>query len=185
MSIFRKVTNEDGEETYEEVDLAQVELPDEVVHNHPAYRKVAESDVKRRKRIKELTAQLQSSAGADEPEEQQAEEQVTEPAPAPVTIDTEALFNEFMGRLTKQQQEEAEKAKADAERLNKLAKDNGLGEEAVSILRTSNDPEATAKLLAKSQFRFDDAEGGGLPGESGGDATLANILNKLGLAENS
>lgn len=180
--VKQELEDKPGEFEYVEVDDNELEVPDAVVTKSKIYKEVVESDIRRRKKIKDLNEAL-SKATADKPDEDEVAPSDEKPADQkPQLLDEDALFEKFQKRLneqaTQRQQQEAELNS----RLAKVAKDNGLGANAVEILRKSNDPEELAKLLAAQSYRFDDSVGGA-PSEADKDALMNNVLKELGLGE--
>lgn len=180
---FVRVEKEDkpGEFEFVEVDDTKLEIPDDLVTSHPKYKEVVDSDIKRRKRIKELQEEL-SKAGAEKPEEEAAGATPTSPDPAqPVqSLNKDELYNEFVARLEAQRVERENAAKLEEAKLKSIAKAHKLPESALEALRMANDPEALATFLERAPLRFDDSVGGA-PSEADKDALQANILKNLGL----
>lgn len=180
---FVRVEKKDkpGEFDFVEVDDTKLEVPEDLVTSHPKYKEVVESDIKRRKRIKELQEEL-SKVEVEKPEEAVAGATVVPPDPAaPVQpLNKDELYNEFLARLEAQRVERENAVKLKEAKLKSIAKAHKLPDSTIEALRMANDPEALASFLERSPLRFDDSVGGA-PSEADKDALQANILKNLGL----
>ncbi len=159
------------------------ELIEKAVYNHPKYREVVDESIGRKAKIKELRQQLDGLVG--EPDPSPKKPATSEPADGqkivtPQPLDEDALYSKFTARLAADQlaAQQAEAAKANA--LREVAKKYSLGESVLPILQNATDPEATAKLLEKSAYRFDD-QVGGEPAKPDTEALQSRILKNLGL----
>lgn len=191
-SYFVKQTdpNDPTKEVYVEVQEDQLEIPasliDKAVVAHPKYRDVVQESIDRKKQIKKLRSQLDELDGVpveDEEEQTASPEQAKskqKPAQAVAPLDEDALYSKFTARLKKQQEEEAAANKARRDQLAAIAEKHGLGAGALPALEVANDPEALAKVLEASNYRFDDQVAGS-PSQPDKDAMQARILSDLGL----
>lgn len=158
--IYKPVTADDGTVSYVEITDAN-ELPETLVKDTPQYKSVLDESVKRRKIIQDLKKPVVTNEDETEIVKPTEEKPVVTP-PTPV-LDKAALFAEFKAQLeteTKAEKEAREQKQAD---LSKILADNGLSLSLMPALETSTDPATTAKLLAKSGYRFDDVAGGEVP----------------------
>ncbi len=194
MSLFRKDVNEEGVEVLVEVDLAEIDIPKEVIIANKEYKKLADRDYKRRKQIEALKKQAEG-AGAEEPVEAEVEAgteevvvQVVQPV-APV-LNEDELFEKFTTRLTEKQLATQAAAKAEQEKLNALIEKHLLTPDALAILQKSTDPELVAQLLENSTYRFDDTIGGAPSPERTDDelgsyqgTSFSKVMDKMGMSD--
>ncbi len=181
-----------GQFIYVEVEPSKVEVAPEVLEKlvvgHPKYREVLDETKGRKAKIKELREELAKLAGEPEPEDegntavsQNSTNAGQKPAETPAPLDVDQLYAEFAARLERERVAKETAVKTEAEQLASLAEKHGLyGEDAIELLRNAKDPEAAAKRLAKSQYRYDDAIGGA-PSKPDKEALLSNVLTNLGL----
>lgn len=180
--LYQPIYNDDGEITgYEPVER----IPDEVIVEHPKYRKVVDEAYKRRQRVRELESKLESSDEQEDDTQPQEQPEAKEPEPeqpaAPV-IDTESLYEQFKNRLYAEQEAER-KAKQDHQAMvNRVAKEYNVSPQ---ILRGQTEDEITAhaKQIADAQLKFQDV--GASPDSSVeiNDDLWARIDGKLGLGK--
>ena len=162
--VFRKVVDDEGNESYEPVAVTEIEIPEEVVREHPAYKNVLTESVERRQKLSEANKRLQSLIESNENDDDNESEGESAPPPEVPAIDVEALVNQAVERTTaeleKRQREAAERQGS----LNTILRENHLDDdEEVRTLLLQLDPEkaaSVAKVLAKRALRFDDTPGG-------------------------
>lgn len=150
MDIFRKVVDDEGNETYEVVALNDVDI-----REHPNYKDVLTETVERRKEIKALKDQLKGQpAEPVEPEKTSApkteaqESSRVEALEAMVAALTDRIES-LPTQLRKSQQEELEQHRERDTRLQQLIKDNGLSSLDLPLLENSTNPEETARVLSQ------------------------------------
>lgn len=166
--MFKKVTNEAGEETF--VEMTEEEMA-EIVKNSAPYKAVQDDAVKQRMKYKELR---DSKPTEDEPKQE---------APKSEPIDPDKLAESVYARFKKEMEErEAAEKQRDAE-LEKLVKDFKLKPEAKEVLELAKDPAAAAERLTRLGLTFEGGSGGN-PADSGNDisAIMSRVYKNLGLA---
>lgn len=183
MPYFKQVLDDEGNETFVEVDFTEdvlEEIPDDVFFNDDRYKTVADRDYKRRQKVKELQEQL-SKTGEEDPSDDTEED---DEQPEPVTLQqVQSLLSNYSEEMlttfkTKLEQEQEEKQQQEAS-LKSLLEENELDEEALPVLRQSSNPEETAAYLAKSRLRF----GGSANADNTPSIqdTLDNVNKRLGI----
>lgn len=186
--LYTPVHDEDGNI----IAYAPVErVPDEVIVEHPKYRKVVDEAYKRRQRVRELESQLESSDQDDVNVDATPQEQPetadpvnvsaeTPPTPEPPAIDTDSLYEQFKQRLYEEQEQEREAKQNYQAMVNRVAKEYNVSPQ---ILRGQNEDEITAhaKQIADAQLKFKDV--GATPDSSLqiDDDLWKRIDGKLGL----
>lgn len=193
MGFFRKVVDDEGNESYVEVDFNEAdlsEIPDDAFYGDTRYREVSDRDVKRRQRIKELESQLSETPPV--PEEQDSDS--TEQTDDPQTVDSlsrEEFEQEWARREESLLQraletvQNHEKTKRDEDvRLQNILKENNLPNDVLLVLQTSEDPESIAKVLARSALNLGTTTNGGEKSDNVQEA-LARIDARLGLEDRS
>lgn len=180
MDYFIKQEGEDGEIEY--VRAETIELDDTTFFADPRYKKVADSDVKRRQRIRELNQKLKDLE-AEEP----GDSDKTTPDPEPAVSQSQSMTPEQIIQAAIEAIEQKAQAKTQArqerqEQLKGLLEKHKLALNAMALLEQSTNPEATAELLGRSSLRFDDTTGGEVSGEKTDlTGTMANVYKDLGL----
>jgi hypothetical protein len=174
--LFRKETDEEGNEVLVEVDLATVELPE----NHPTSVKLAtvtQESIRRRNKINEYKKAAAQVEAADDVEGETPETPVTTPpVNPPVATDPDTLVETILERLERKQ---VERTKADTDRkaiYDGILADSGLSETYRPVIEAIPDPvvaKAQASLLAKQVNRFDDPAR-----EGNGARDAASLLKK-------
>lgn len=178
MTFFKKITKDDGTEEFVEVELTAEDVPEEVVKQTSAYKGVLDETIARRKEKAELKKKLTEVSKTvvvegDEPEsEPKKPESVGTP---PVELDKDALYTEFVSRLTADQIEKAQKEAERKANIQEIAKKHGLGEKALPLLENAVDPEKQAKALLAAKFVFSETDGG----EPGTGAPGSDFWSKL------
>lgn len=180
MSYFVQQTDENGDVKFVEVADGDLQLPDEELNkriaNSELFRKTVEESKHRKEQIKKLRKQfeeLEPAPAGEEPApeaEQPAKQETAETEP----LDEEVLFQRFQERLLREAQAKREAQKSEEEQLAALLEKNGLGEDALDVLRDSKNPEETAKKLAKSAYNFGNT--------STGNTKRNNVAEKVGSA---
>lgn len=170
--MFKKVTNEAGEETF--VEMTEEELA-EIVKNSEPYKAVKEDAVTQRMKYKELRDKY-----TPKEDEQPAVPQpkVTEPPTDPEKL-AELVLQRFKQEM---EQREAAQKQRDAE-LERIIKDHKLKPEAKDILALATDPVAAADRLTRLGLTFESGTGGS-PSDSGNDITsvMNRVYKNLGLS---
>lgn len=172
--IFKKVVDEDGNETYVEIKPTDIELPDE----HPLNAKlkqVTEESIARRKRIKELREQLEHEAEETPPTPE------TPKAETP-KAETPAIDPKEIARLAlaefKAEQEAAQKAKSERDTaIDSIMKETGLRaalRPVIARIPNLEDAKAAAQDLAKASTTF-----GQPPSAGNGDFNMNAMLDKV------
>jgi len=176
---YIKQTDDEGVETYESVDAVTVD--DETFFADPRYKKVADRDANRRARVKELNKRVKEFEALGEEDVDVTPPPEEEDTPAPV-MTTEEIVAAAVAEIDKRAVDAALANTEQQATLTGLVDKHKLGKEALAILATSTDPEATAELLGKSSLRFDDTAGGTAPGQiTDLEGAVGNVLTKLGL----
>lgn len=194
MSLFRKSVDAAGVETLIEVDLHEVELPED----HPTILKMKAARLeskKRRDKISTLKNQIAklSAGDADEGDDQEPEEEVEdEPlkqpahvATQPSVINEEAVVTKALSRLKADQAAEAKTAADRKAGIDSILKETGLSETFRPVIEAIPDlgvGKAHAAFLAKEVLHFDQTPSGG-NGEVDPAAIMAGVSKKLGLVK--
>lgn len=177
MEVYRKVVADDGTETYELVDPAQIEVPE----NHPLNAKlqqVTQESIARRKELKALKQRVDelSSDGDETPAPQPAQ-------PPTTAFDPEAIVTMTVERIAAQQKALNEAAQSRKVTVDSIMNEAGLSETFRPVIEAIPDAEAArqqAKLLAQAGLSF----GNGAPGGNGQrdtDALLKKVEKRLNL----
>jgi hypothetical protein len=164
--VFKRIDNADGTFTYEEVKDA-TELPEELVKANPLYKGVLDETIQRRKTINDLKAKITTVVSDEKPEDEKPVVKAVE-TPSVQPLDEDALFAKFRERIlaettveTKAERQAREQKEA---AVNQAMEANGLSSpELRKVIAESANPAETAKLLAKSGYRFDDVSAGEVP----------------------
>lgn len=172
---FKSVTADDGTVSYVEITDA-TELPVELVKANPEYVSVLDQSVKRRKIIQDLKKPVVVTNAEDTEVVTEVPKTEEKPVVTPPILDKAALFAEFRAQLATETQAEQTARETRQKDLAKILSDNGLSASLLPALETSTNPGETAKLLAKSGYRFDDIEGGEVPTVK--SATVSSVVEK-------
>lgn len=195
MSFFKKVVDEEGNETFVEVDFtSDTELdlsviPDDRFYEDERYKSVADRDFKRRKRLQEVEAELEAKgktpAANEDSEDEPADSVDTTPkyiAEAEFNAELErrekAMFSNILKTLQERESEELTRK----QRIQKLLNENDLPDDLIDVLEEAENPEKVAKSLARHSKKF----GGGNSDATTGDSLkerLNRVNERLGLSE--
>lgn len=176
-TVFRKVVDDEGNETFVEVDLNEIELPE----THPIVNQLArvkEESIKRRQRIKELRAQLEAEERDDADSKAEAPEQPEQQdeKPAPVPLDPKEIARLVREELLAEERAKREAQKAREKAINKIIQETGLNERFRPVIERIEDldaAEAAARELVSNLNAFD------IPPSSGaGGRTVNDLLTK-------
>lgn len=172
-TIFRKQVDEDGNETYVEVDPREVELPED----HPLYEKykraTAES-IERRKALKQLKEQNRELLASLEPDDDN-EDTPDEPKQTP-TVDPKEIARLALEEFRAEQAREAEQKTTRQKTIDQIMKDTGLSETFRPVLERIPDQAGmmeTASHLAKELNAFENA-----PSNGNGEQGLDDLFSK-------
>lgn len=184
-TIFRKEVDADGNETYVEVRLTEVELPDD----HPLVAELnstKQESIKRRKELQKLKKQIEQAEASEDgatPEPEPTEARETTPA---INVDEIVVRT---AELTRKQLLEEQRQAQEAEQSRKAAidgilKETGLNETyrpVIEAIPDLNDAKAKAAFLAEKVNRFDNVGGGN--GGRDASAMLKRTQQLLGLPD--
>lgn len=186
MAYFRKVVDDEGNETFEEVDFSNEELdlsiiPDERFYEDGRYKEVADRDYSRRQKLKEAEERLKALQASDEDEDTSqdnsddsvdAETVGMTPEQIQALIEQREadMFSRLMDTINNRQKEEQEKE----QRIVDILRKNELPDDMREILEATDDPEKVAKSLARHTKKFSS-------GDSTGDSkgSLSDRLNAV------
>jgi len=177
---YTEQTDEDGKVTY--VQVEKVEISDEDLFADPRVQKVVDSDIKRRKKVRELNKQIRDLDIEDPPpKDTEVVEEEEKISPAPVMTQEELIA----AAIAAIDERTATKEVVRQERmtvLNELMTKHQLKKEALPLLEQSTDPAAAAELLGRSGLKFDEDTGGD-PTDQGSDlgVILTGVYKRLGL----
>ena len=178
---FTQQTDDEGVVTYVSVDTVTVD--DEAFYADPRYKKVADRDANRRRRVTELNARIKAFEVEDTEDGVDTDTppdttETTEPA----TMTPEEIIIAAIAAID-QRNADADTAKtAQDTLLAGLVEKHKLDEGALQILAVSSSPEVTAELLGKAQLQFDSTDGGTNPGtQTDLESLMGNVNKKLGL----
>lgn len=183
--VYRKVVSDDGTESFELVNPAELELPED----HPLqvkYKKVTEETIARRNQIKALKTQLEQLE-AEKPHEQ--ENAISAPAepenkaePAPVLNPDEIV--ERAVSLLEQKQLEAQRQAAERKTaIDNIMRETGLSATLRPVIDAISDlaqAKAQAAYLAQQSVVFTEAASSGNGGRDV-SSLLSSAEAKLGL----
>jgi hypothetical protein len=128
---------------------------------------VLDETIQRRKTINDLKAKITTVVSDEKPEDEKPVVKAVE-TPSVQPLDEDALFAKFRERIlaettveTKAERQAREQKEA---AVNQAMEANGLSSpELRKVIAESANPAETAKLLAKSGYRFDDVSAGEVP----------------------
>ena len=180
VDYFAEQTDDDGNVTY--ILVESVEVTDEQMFADPRYKKVQDSDIKRRKKIRALNAQVKELEVDDPPEDDTEETE----KPTPPTMTSQEIIDAAIAAIDKRDVDARTVATARTTELAAIMEKHKLKKEALPLLEQSNDPEAAAELLGRSAYGFEDTDGGD-PGDQGSDldGTISNVYKSLGLDQDT
>lgn len=177
MDVYKKVVAEDGSESYELVDPAQVELPED----HPVnvkLRRVTDEAIERRKKIKALETQL--STLKEDGDEEPAPKTATQP---PTALNPEEIAKMVREQLRAEMTAEAQASQTRLASIDAIMSETGLPQSLRPVIEAIPDPtvaRAQAVLLAQSGLQFEDAPAEG-NGQRDVDALLKGVSKRLKL----
>lgn len=184
VDYFAEQTDDDGNVTY--ILVESVEVTDEQMFADPRYKKVQDSDIKRRKKIRALNAQVKELEVDDPPEDETEDDTEETEKPTPPTMTSQEIIDAAIAAIDKRDVDARTVATARTTELAAIMEKHKLKKEALPLLEQSNDPEAAAELLGRSAYGFEDTDGGD-PGDQGSDldGTISNVYKSLGLAQDT
>lgn len=184
-SVFRKVVDDDGNETFVEVDPNEIELPEA----HPIRQeleRVKQESIKRRQRIKELRAQLEAEERGGDSAQAAPKPREASDAQAQPGVDLDRLRDEVKQRVL----EEIRAAQvAEAQRkqeIDTILKETGLSERFRTVIERIPDlttAKATALDLAREVSAFDKTPSDGAGAKPTINSVTAMADKLLGLPD--
>jgi len=163
MSVFRKLVDDEGNETYEEVEVAELEIPEEVIREHPAYKQTLSESIERRKKLKEANDLLKSLQEQEETDEEENPEPEQAPERGQPIDVAEIARKAAEAAIQAIDQREADRL-AQRSALDVIIDENHLSDdpEARSVLGELPIEQAkkVAKVMAQRALRFDDTPSG-------------------------
>lgn len=144
--FYVPVQGENGDVTYVEADEKTLNA---FVNNHPKHKEVLTEAIKRKEKIKALTAGLADDSGDTEAPSPKPN---TPQQPAPLDLErlTESITEGVLNKLVSKQAEAENRRNT----ITQLIKANGLSEDDRAFLEGSLDPEKAAQFLARRVKQF-------------------------------
>lgn len=179
--VYVKVVGDDGVDTYQPVEIRTLEIPAEVIHEHPVYKTVVKESIKRREKVAKLQEQVNALS-----KEEDDDNPTPAPAPQPEPLnfrDRAELFKfiqEEQEKVTGASQSAAQQRKT---LIDGLIVEHKLGSDAYEVLDLSSDPTKTASALGRSKLRFDDVSGGEQTTETRLNTVVAAVAQRLELGQ--
>lgn len=184
MPYYRVVTDEDGNESYEEVDFSSLDLsevPDDRFYEDPRYKDVADRDFKRRQALKEREEELarlqQGREGEAEPEETSVDTISQAELQQLLEEREERLLQRALEAVNNTQRQAQERAN----QLTQLLSDNNLPDDFREVLEASSEPEKVAKALSRHSKSFGNVKPSNASPEDEIANTLTAVNKRLGL----
>ncbi len=159
--LFVAQENEAGETVYVEVNEVEgYVLPDDLVEGSPKFQKINELRQKTVVESKKYKKRAQAAEAALEQDSSDDAEGAPPTPDTPPVLDKDALFTEFRERIAQEDAQASALLEEKDTKLRALIATHKLGDEALTVLRTSSEPDVLAKFLGTSQFNFEDGQGG-------------------------
>lgn len=173
--VYIKTTDDEGKEVYSPADWKAVEVPEEVVREHPIHRAAVQESISRRQKIQSLQKQLTE---LDDKEETPAPKETPEPLGYK---SRDELYADIEKILTERNSAKSSAEKQREDQLLSLVNEHKLSTEVLPQLRNSNNPEELARYLGQQKLKFDDYKGGDLKPVPSVDDVAEKVRQKLNL----
>lgn len=162
--------DDEGNKTYVEAEVVVDDIEDDVIRTHPAYQKLLDENIKRRKENKALKEQV--PVATDD-----KQEEAPQPTPQQKPLDPDELFSQFLGKLEEREAQKQQKAAS----LKSIAEKHKLPDEALDVLANSSDPEKTAAYLGRVQVQLSASTQGASPNVDTVESLMGRVSERLNL----